>query len=87
LNGFEAGVESFGDGIPEVKKGILLEADVDKHGIETRLNVANDPFEDGAYDIFIVDSLHGIFFKRTLLEESDTGFKLFTIDDNFVSFG
>ena len=74
LNLFEAGVEGFGDGIPEMQESIFLETDVHEHGIEAGFDIADDPLKNGAYDIVIVAAFDGVFFERAMLEESNAGF-------------
>ena len=83
LNGLDAAVEGGGDGVPEVEEGVLLEADVDEHGLEAMLDVADLPLEDAADDVALAVALDGVFLQLAILEEGYAFFQLLTADDQF----
>ena len=77
LHAFERG----GDGVPEVKEGILVESDVDEHGLEALLDVTDAALEDAVDDARGADALDVVFFDHTVIEESHAVLELLTVDD------
>lgn len=86
LDLLEAGVEGFGNGVPEVEEGVFLETNVDEHRVQPGLDVADDAFVDRADDALVVFSLHGVFLERAVLEEGDARLEFLTVDDDLDSF-
>ena len=63
----EAAIECSGDGIPEVEEGVLVEADVNEHGLEALLDIFDAALEDTSDDVLIALALDGVFLEDTVL--------------------
>jgi len=81
LNGLDAAIKSGRDGVPEVEKGILLEADIDEHGLEAVLDVADLALEDAADNIALAVALDGVFLQLAVLQEGYAFFEFLAADD------
>ena len=82
---FDAAVEGRGNGIPEMEKGVFLEADVDKHRLQSGLDVFDPPFVNAARDVAVALALDAIFFELSVLEQGDAPFEFLDGDDEFVA--
>src|SRR5262249_28752177 len=51
VNFFDTAIERRGDGIPEMKERIFFEADVDKHRLQSHLDVFDFTLVNAAYDV------------------------------------
>jgi hypothetical protein len=60
-----------------MKEGILIEADINKHGFEALFDVFDAAFEDSSDDVVVAITLDIVFFKDTVLEESGPTFECF----------
>ncbi len=77
----DAAVEGGRDGVPEMKEGVFLEADVDEHGLEALLDVFHAAFEDRADDVALADTLDIVFLQLTFLEDGHARFQFLDAED------
>ena len=68
-----------------MEEGVLLEADVDEHGLEAVLDVLDPPLEDAADDIAVAFALDRIFFEDAVFEKRDAAFEPLAIDNELVA--
>jgi hypothetical protein len=64
-----------------VEEGVLVETDVDEHGLEALLDVADATFEDAVDDAGGADALDVVFFDGSVVEEGDAVLEFFAVDD------
>ena len=64
-----------------MQEGILLEADVDKHGLEALLYVFDAALVNGTDDVAIADALNIVFFELAVLQHGNPLFQFFCVDD------
>ena len=81
---FDAAVQA-GKRIPEMKESVFLEADVDKHGLQTMFDVFDFSFEDTANDVSIGVPFDVVFFEYAIFEERDAPLEFFTTDDYLIA--
>src|ERR1700719_2068695 len=81
---FHAAVQA-GKGIPEMKKSVLFEADINKHGFEPMFDVFDFSFEDTANNVSIGIPFDIVFFEYAIFEKRDAPLEFFTTDDYLVA--
>ena len=64
-----------------MEKGVFLEADVDKHGLEALLDVFHAPLVDGADDVAVRDALDVVFFELSVLEHGHAFLEFLGVDN------
>ena len=81
LDFLQSRIEGGRDGIPEVKEGIFIEADVYEHGLKTRLDVFDGAFKDSADDVEVAFTFEVVFLERAFFNEGDTAFEFFRVNN------
>src|SRR5262249_5970095 len=84
LDFFNPTVERSRDRIPEMKEGVLVEADVDEHCLETGFDVFDPSLEDTACDVALALALDVILFELSILEQGDAPLEFFHTDNQLV---
>jgi len=87
IDGFNPAVESGRDGVPELKEGIFFKSDVNEHGFDAGLDIADFAFENAADDVAVGFAFDGVFLEAVVLEKRDAFFELFTADDQLDAGG
>ena len=87
IDGLNAAVEGGRDGVPELEEGIFLKSDVNEHGFDAGLDVADLAFKNAADDVAIGFAFDGVFLEPVVLEKRDAFLKLFTADDQLNAGG
>ena len=82
---FDAAIERGGDGVPEMEESIFLEADVDKHRLQSGLDILDAPLVNAAHDVAVALALDAVFFELAVLEQGHTSLESFDADDQFVA--
>ena len=85
VNFFDSAVEGGGNGIPEMKERIFLEADVDEHRLQSHLNVFDFTLVNAAYDVPRALPLNAVFFKSATFEQSHAGLEFFHAQNELVA--
>ena len=78
-------IERGREGIGEMEEGVLLEADIDEHGLQAVLDVFDAAFEDGADDVAVALALDGVFLEHAVFEQGDAALEALGVDDEFVT--
>ena len=68
-----------------MKKGVLFEADVDKHRLQPHLDVLDFTLVNAADDIPRALTLDAVLLEPAILEQSDAGLELFYTEYEFVA--
>src|SRR5207245_6648805 len=66
---FDSTVERGWDGIPEMEESIFLEADVDKHRLQSHLDIFDSAFVDRANNVTRGVALDAIIFEPSGLQQ------------------
>src|SRR2546430_14296080 len=82
---FDAAVERGRNGIPEMKKSIFLEADVDKHRLQSHLDVFDSAFIDRADNVARSVALDAIFFESSVFQQRHSALQLLRAHNQFVA--
>ena len=87
IDGFNPAIEGGRDGVPELQEGIFLKSDVNEHGFDAGLDVADFSFENAADDVAVGFAFDGVFLEPVVLEKRDAFLELFTADDQLDAGG
>ena len=68
-----------------MEEGIFLKPNINKHGLETMLDVFDAALENRAYDIAVGLPFDGVLFEDSIFEQSDASFKFFRADNERVA--
>ena len=60
-----------------MQEGVLLVADVHKHGLETGFDILDSALEDAAHDVVFAFTLNAVFLQHAVLEQSYAAFQFF----------
>ena len=85
LDFLDPAIERGRDRVPEMEKGVFLQADVDKHRLQARLDVFDPAFVNAARDVAGAVALDAIFLELAVLEKGDPAFEFLDADDDFVA--
>ena len=77
-------VEAVRHDVPVVEKGVLLEPDIHKGGLEAILEIAHPSFEDAADQPLLGRALDGKLLEPALLGHGDAGLEGFGVNDNLL---
>ena len=64
-----------------MQESVLIETDVDEHGLKPLLNVTDASFEDTANKAVRANTLDVVFFNDTLVEKGNAVLQLLAVDD------
>ena len=67
-----------------MKKGVFLEANIDKRRLKSVLQIAHLAFEDAAHEAFFRVALDGEFLQTPVFLHSNAGFERFRVDNDFL---
>jgi hypothetical protein len=68
-----------------VKERILLEADVDKHRLQSHLDVFNLTLVNAAYDVPCALTFNAILLEAAALEQSHSGLEFLHTENELVA--
>ena len=82
---FDPAVERRGNRIPKMEERVLFEADVNKHRLQTHLDVFDFALVNAAYDVPRTLTLNTVFLEAATLEQSHTGLESLHAQYEFVA--
>ena len=74
-----------GNRVPEMQERVFLEADVDKHRLQTHLDVLNFAFVNAADDVARAVALDAVFFEPAVLEQRHAALQFLHAHDKLVA--
>ena len=80
----DAAIERGGDCVPKMEKSIFLETDVDKHRLQSHLDVLDSAFKDRANNITRSVALDAIFLESSVLQQRHSPLQLLHADNQLV---
>src|SRR6266436_7450376 len=82
---FNAAVKRSRNRIPKMKERVFLKADVNKHRLQTHLDVSDLALVDAADDVSRALTLDAVFLQPAVLEQGNTGFEFFHAEYELVA--
>src|SRR4030095_2910985 len=82
---FDPAIERRGNRVPKMQERIFFEADVNKHRLQTHLDVFDFTFVNAAYDVPRALTLDAEFLESATLEQSHAGLEFLHTQNELVA--